>query len=60
MVRLTEDFLSYFCFGLQEDYAEMIQGKKKELSEIFLGLTRNNPVMITYDKNLMPNGAVKS
>ena len=60
MVRLTEDFLSYFCFGLQEDYAEMIQGKKKEHSEIFLGLTRNNPVMITCDKNPMPNGAVKS
>ena len=49
-----------FFLGLQEDYAEMIQGKKKELSEIFLGLTRNNPVMITYDKNLMPTGAVKN
>ena len=49
-----------FFLGLQEDSAGMIQGKKKELSEIFLGLNRNNPVMITCDKNPMPNGAVKS
>jgi hypothetical protein len=60
MTRLTEDFLSYFYYGLQKDYTEVTQGKKQELSEIFLGLTRNNPVMVTCDKNLMPNGAVKS
>ena len=60
MARLTEDFLSYFYFGLQEDYLEVTQGKKKELSEIFLGLTRNNPVMVTCDKNFIPNGAIKS
>jgi hypothetical protein len=60
MTRLTEDFLSYFYYGLQEDYTEITQGKQKPLSETFLGLTRNNPVMVTCDKNLVPNGAVKS
>ena len=60
MAQLTEALLTYFYYGLQEDYLEMTQGKKKELSEIFLGLTRNNPVMVTCDKNLVPNGAVKS
>lgn len=60
MARLTEDFLSYFYYALQEDYLERTQGNKKELSEIFLGLTRNNPVMLTCDENRVPNGAVKS
>jgi hypothetical protein len=36
MARLTDDFLSCYYFGLQEDYQEVTQGKKKELSEIFL------------------------
>lgn len=39
MAQLTEDFLSYFYYGLQEDYLEITRGKKKELSEIFLRLT---------------------
>ncbi len=46
MARLTEDFLSYFYHGLREDYFEVTQGKQKPLSEIFLGLTRNNPVFL--------------
>jgi hypothetical protein len=60
MARLTEDFLSYFYYGLQEDYLARVKGEKKPLPEIFLGLTRNNPVMVTCDKNSVPNGAVKS
>ncbi len=60
MARLTEDFLSHFYYGLREDYVERVQGAKKPLSEVFLGLTRNNPVLVTCDKNCIPNGAVKS
>ena len=60
MALLTDDFLSHFYYGLREDYLERVKGEKKPLSEVFLGLTRNNPVMITCDQNLVPNGAVKS
>jgi len=60
MALLTEDFLSHFYYGLREDYLERVKGEKKPLSEVFLGLTRNNPVVVTCDKNLIPNGAVKS
>ena len=60
MPRLKEDFLSHFYYGVRDDYLERVQEGKKPLSEVFLGLTRNNPVVITCDKNLVPNGAVKS
>jgi hypothetical protein len=60
MPQLTEDFLSHFYYGVRDDYLERVQEGKKPLSEVFLGLTRNNPVVITCDKNLVPNGAVKS
>jgi hypothetical protein len=60
MARLTKDFLSHFYYDLREDYLERVKGEKKPLSEIFLGLTKNNPVMVTCDKNCIPNGAVKS
>jgi hypothetical protein len=60
MARLSDDFLSHFYFGLREDYLERVKGEKKPLAEVFLGLTRNNPVMITCDQNMVPNGAVKS
>ena len=60
MTRLSDDFLTHFYYGIRDDYLERVKGEKKPLSEVFLGLTRNNPVVITCDKNLMPNGAVKS
>jgi hypothetical protein len=60
MTRLSDDFLSPFYFGLRDDYLERVKGQKKPLSEVFLGLTRNNPVLVTCDKNCIPNGAVKS
>ncbi len=60
MALLTDDFLSHFYYGLREDYLERVKGERKPLSEVFLGLTRNNPVMVTCDQNLVPNGAVKS
>jgi len=60
MARLTNDFLTHFYCGVREDYQERVKGGKKSLPEIFLGLTRNNPSVITCNKNLLPNGAVKS
>jgi hypothetical protein len=60
MASLSDDFLSHLYYGLREDYLERVKGEKKPLAEVFLGLTRNNPVMITCDQNLVPNGAVKS
>ena len=57
MTRLSDDFLTHFYYGIRDDYLERVKGEKKPLSEVFLGLTRNNPVVITCDKNLMPNGA---
>ncbi len=60
MARLSDDFLSHFYFGLRTDYLERIKGEKKPLSEVFLGLTRNNPVVVTCDNQCTPNGAVKS
>ena len=60
MARLSGDFLAHFYYGLRADYQERINGEKKPLPEIFLGLTRNNPVVLTCDKQFNPNGAVKS
>ena len=60
MARLTDDFLTHFYYGIRDDYQARVQGEKKPLPEIFLGLTRNNPVVITSDKDSIPNGAVKS
>ena len=60
MTRLSDDFLTHFFYGIRDAYLERVKGEKRPLSEVFLGLTRNNPVVITCDKNLMPNGAVKS
>ena len=60
MARLTDDFLTHFYYGIRDDYQARVQGEKKPLPEIFLGLTRNNPVVITADKDSIPNGAVKS
>jgi len=60
MARLTDDFLSYFYYGIREDYLERIKGEKAPLSEVFLGLTRNNPAVVTCDKNGKPNGSIKS
>ncbi len=60
MARLSDDFLSHFYYGLRTDYLERIKGEKKSLSEVFLGLTRNNPVVVTCDNQFTPNGAVKS
>ena len=60
MARLTDDFLTHFYYGIRDDYQARITGEKKPLPEIFLGLTRNNPVVITADKDSIPNGAVKS
>ena len=60
MARLTDDFLSHFYYGVRESYLARVQEGKKPLSEVFLGLTRNNPVVITCDRNFTPNGAVKS
>jgi len=60
MARLSDDFLSNFYYGLRTDYLERIKGEKKPLSEVFLGLTRNNPVVVTCDNQFTPNGAVKS
>jgi hypothetical protein len=60
VAKLTDDFLSHFYYGIRDDYLKRVQGEKKPLSEVFLGLTRNNPAVITCDNNLTPNGAVKS
>lgn len=60
MARLTDDFLSHFYYGLRDDYLERVEGEKKPLAEVFLGLTRNNPVMVTCGSDQIPNGAVKS
>ena len=60
MTRLTDDFLNHFYYGVRDDYLERVQSGKKPLSEVFLGLTRNNPAVITCDKNLTPNGSIKS
>jgi hypothetical protein len=60
MARLSDHFLSHFFYGLRADYLERIKGEKKPLSEVFLGLTRNNPVVVTCNNELKPNGAVKS
>jgi hypothetical protein len=60
MASLTQDFLTHFFYGLRDDYLERVKGEKRPLAEVFLGLTRNNPVVITCDKNFLPNGAVKS
>ena len=50
MARLSDHFLSHFFYGLRADYLERIKGEKKPLSEVFLGLTRNNPVVVTVKK----------
>jgi len=60
MTRLSDDFLSYFYYGIREDYLERIKGEKAPLSEVFLGLTRNNPAVLTADKDGKPNGSIKS
>jgi hypothetical protein len=60
MARLTDDFLTHFYYGIRDDYQERVKGGEKPLPEIFLGLTRNNPVVITCDSDSIPNGAVKS
>ncbi|MCX5886584.1 MAG: hypothetical protein NT096_11870 [Proteobacteria bacterium] len=60
MTRLSDDFLSYFYYGVREDYLERIKGEKAPLSEVFLGLTRNNPALLTSDKDGRPNGSIKS
>lgn len=60
MAQLTEDFLAHFYYGIRDDYLERIKGEKKPLPEVFLGLTRNNPAVITCNKSFIPNGAVKS
>ena len=60
MPRLSDHFLSHFFYGLRADYLERIKGEKKTLSEVFLGLTRNNPVVVTCNNESKPNGAVKS
>jgi len=60
MARLTDDFLTHFYYGIRDDYQARVTGEKKPLPEIFLGLTRNNPVVITCDSDSVPNGAVKS
>ena len=60
MTRLSDDFLSYFYYGVREDYLERIKGEKAPLSEVFLGLTRNNPAVLTADKDGKPNGSIKS
>jgi hypothetical protein len=60
MARLPENFLDYFYYSLQEDYSARVAGEERSLHEKFLGLTRNNPVMVTCDKAHNPNGAVKS
>ena len=59
MAPLSDDFLAHFYYGLREDYLERVKGERMPFSEVFLGLTRNNPVMITCDANMTPNGAVK-
>jgi hypothetical protein len=60
MSRLSDDFLAYFYYGMRDDYLERVKGEKVSLSEVFLGLTRNNPAVITCDKNGNPNGSIKS
>jgi hypothetical protein len=60
MTRLSDDFLSYFYYGIREDYLERIKGEKLPLSEVFMGLTRNNPAVVSCDKNGKPNGSIKS
>jgi hypothetical protein len=60
MTRLSDDFLSYFYYGVREDYLERIKGEKLPLSEVFMGLTRNNPAVVSCDKNGKPNGSIKS
>lgn len=60
MARLNNDFLTHFYYGVRDGYLERVQGEKKPLAEVFLGLTRNNPVVITCGENFTPNGAVKS
>ncbi len=60
MTVLTNNFLDSFYYGIRDDYMERVNGTKKELPEVFLGLTRNNPAVITCDKNLLPNGSIKS
>ena len=60
MTRLSDDFLEIFYHGLRDDYVERINGNKPDLSEVFLGLTRNNPSVITCSRDMVPNGAVKS
>lgn len=57
---LTDDFLSHFYYGVREDYLETVEKGPRPLSEIFHGITRTNPVVVTCDKDLTPNGAVKS
>ncbi|HUT83552.1 MAG TPA: hypothetical protein VMX95_02795 [Thermodesulfobacteriota bacterium] len=60
MTKLSDDFLSYFYYGIREDYLERIKGEKLPLSEVFMGLTRNNPAVVSCDKNGKPNGSIKS
>jgi hypothetical protein len=60
MTQLTDDFLSYLYYGIREEYLERVKGEGKPLSEVFLGLTRNNPAVITCDKDGKPNGSIKS
>jgi hypothetical protein len=60
MARLTEDFLAYFYYGCRDDYLERVKGTSPSLSEVFMGLTRNNPAVVSCSQDLSPNGSIKS
>lgn len=60
MASLSKEFLSHFYYGLRDEYLEHIQKGERPLLEVFLGLTRNNPAVVTCSKDLQPNGSIKS
>ncbi len=61
MAKLTEDFLNHFYHALRSDYLERTKAEgSPPLAEVFLGLTRNNPALLTCDKAMQPNGSIKS
>jgi hypothetical protein len=60
MARLTDDFLTHFYYGIREEYLEHVEKGKRPLMDVFLGLTRNNPAVLTCSEDLQPNGSIKS
>jgi hypothetical protein len=56
---LSDEFLKWFYYGHRKILLELVE-RQVDVNKIFLGLTRNNPCVITYSPEDYPNGAIKS